>query len=111
MEGDGVERGLDRLQRTSRQQGRGKETASDGVDEAEHDERQGHRPRRLMGVGGFFRVRFAEEDQANHAAAVEAGRERSEGQESEDHEVAVMVGRLDDGVLGIPARKEGHGAI
>ena len=64
-----------------------------------------------MGLGGFFRIGFAEEDQANHAAAVEAGRERGDGQESEDRDVAAVVGRLDDGVLGIPASEKGHGAV
>ena len=111
MEGDRVEGGLDRLQRTGGQEGRGEETAGDGVDEAEHHEGQGHRPRRLMRVGGFFGVGFAEEDQADHAAAVEAGRERGEGQEREDREVAVVISGLDDGVLGVPAGEEGHGAV
>ena len=111
MEGDRVQGGLDRLERTGGQQGRGEETPGDGVDEAEHDERQGHRPRRLMGVGRFFGIGFAEEDQADHAAAVETGRERGEGQEREDRVVVPVVGRLDDGVLGIPAGEEGHGAV
>ena len=64
-----------------------------------------------MGMGGFFGVGFAEEDEADHAAAVEAGRERGEGQEREDRDVAVMVGRLDDGVLGIPAGEERDRAV
>ena len=64
-----------------------------------------------MGMGGFFGVGFAEEDEADHAAAVEAGRERGEGQEREDREVVAVVGRLDDGVLGIPAGEEGYGTI
>ena len=111
MEGDRFEGGLDRLQRTGGQEGRGEETAGDGVDEAEHHEGQGHRPRRLMRVGGVFGIGFAEEDEADHAAAVEAGRERGEGQEREDRVVVLVPGGLDDGVLGIPAGEEGHGAV
>ncbi len=58
-----------------------------------------------------FRVGFAQEDEADHAAAVEAGRQRGDREEREDGVMVAVPGGFDDGVLGVPTREEGDGAV